>query len=107
MAVACSSTARALSYEMVRRASAAGCQAQSVMPSSVCGTGSPCFDSNKKKWQYLWMVLPRNRKYQSITRIGPCSTRLSSPVSSPTSRRAATAGGSATSRWPLGKPQLR
>src|SRR2546428_2479325 len=28
---------------------------QSVMPSSACGTGSPCRDSNRKKWQYLWI----------------------------------------------------
>src|SRR2546426_4219295 len=77
------------------------------MPSSTCGTGSPCCDSNRKKWQYLWIVLPRNRKYQSMTRIGPCSARSSSPVSSATSRRAASAGGSPTFRWPLGNPQLR
>src|SRR5438046_6757691 len=77
------------------------------MPSSVCGTHSPRRDSNRKKWQNLWIVLPRNRKYQSITRIGPCSARSSSPVSSATSRRAASAGGSPGSRWPLGNPQLR
>src|SRR6266516_2591003 len=77
------------------------------MPSSACGTGSPCCDSNRKKWQYLWIVLPRNRKYQSMTRIGPCSARSSSPVSSATSRRAASAGGSPTFRWPFGNPQLR
>src|SRR2546422_2338671 len=77
------------------------------MPSSTCGTGSPCCDSNRKKWQYLWIVLPRNRKYQSMTRIGPCSARSSSPVSSATSRRAASAGGSPTFRWPFGNPQLR
>src|SRR5881409_1187337 len=64
------------------------------MPSSACGTGSPCRDSKRKKWQYLWIVLPRNRKYQSITWIGPCRMRSSSPVSSATSRRAASAGGS-------------
>src|SRR5207245_7373835 len=92
---------------MVRRASSSGYQATSVMPSSACGTGSPCCDSNRKKWQYLWIVLPRNRKYQSMTRIGPCRARSSRPVSSATSRRAASAGGSPTWRWPFGNPQLR
>src|SRR6266850_3951064 len=52
------------------------------------------------------MVLPRNRKYQSITLIGPCSCSSWRPVSSVTSRRAASAGGSPGSRWPLGKPQF-
>src|SRR5207249_4687464 len=79
---------------------------QSVIPSSACGTGSPWRDSKRKKWQYLWIVLPRNRKYQSITWIGPCRMRSSSPVSSSTSRRAASAGGSPRSRCPFGKPQF-
>src|SRR5213083_168061 len=42
-----------------------------------------------------------------MTRTGPCSARSSSPVSSATSRRAASAGGSPTFRWPFGNPQLR
>src|SRR3989442_15145742 len=92
---------------MVRRASSGVYHAQSVMPSSSCGTHSPRFDSNRKKWQNLWIVLPRKRKYQSMTRIGPCRTRSLSPVSSATSRRAASAGGPPGSRWPLGNPQLR
>src|SRR6059036_3918853 len=41
------------------------------MPSSFCGTHSPRLDSNRKKWQNLWIVLPRKRKYQSMTRMGP------------------------------------
>src|SRR5881392_1073966 len=41
-----------------------------------------------------------------MTLIGPCSTSSSSPVSSVTSRRAASAGGSPDSRCPLGKPQF-
>src|SRR5439155_14535731 len=53
IAVACSNTARALSYEIVRRASSGAYHAQSVMPSSVCGTHSPRRDSNRKKWQNL------------------------------------------------------
>jgi hypothetical protein len=34
---------------MVRIESSMARHAQSVMPSSVCGTGSPSFDSNRKK----------------------------------------------------------
>src|SRR6266702_2547862 len=38
--------------------------------------------------------------------IDPCSTNSASPVSSVTSRRAASAGGSPDSRCPLGNPQF-
>src|SRR2546430_2614964 len=49
------------------------------MPSSACGTGSPCRDSNRKKWQDLWIVLPRNRKDQLLTWVGPGGPRGPSP----------------------------
>src|SRR4029077_14931213 len=91
---------------MVETASSSAYHLHAEMPSSSCGVGSPCRDSKRKKWQYLWMVLPLKRKYQSITRMGPCRTRSASPVSSSTSRRAASAGGSAGLRGPLGKPQF-
>ena len=71
---------------------------QSVIPSSAWGDGSPSGLSNRKKWQYLWMWRPRKRKCQSMTRIGPCSTSCSSPVSSAVSRSAASAGDSPFSR---------
>src|ERR1051325_11358787 len=72
---------------MVRRAASGGCHAQSVMPSSVCGTGSPCFDSNRKKWQYLWMVFPRQRKYKTLQQMGPYSKRSYRRDAVPTSTR--------------------
>ena len=41
------------------------------MPSAPWGTGSPAAHENRKKWQNLWMNRPRNRKCQSMIRIGP------------------------------------
>jgi hypothetical protein len=91
---------------MAERASSYATHRHSVIPSACCGFVVACVVSIRKKWQTLWMSCPRNRKYQSMVSIRPRSARSSMPVSSRTSRIAASSARSPDSRCPFGKPQF-
>jgi hypothetical protein len=87
-------------------ATSGGCQMHSVMPSSSCGTGSPPVHSSEEEVAELVDELAPVAEVPVDGRQLRHHLSSRSPVSSSTSRRAASSGVSPPSMCPLGSPQL-